>query len=109
MSSYTLDIHLNTFPVYHASELKPHYTNDSNLFPSRVLAHPGPIVTKHSLEEFTVNEILDSRSQGCRWQFLVCWSGYAAEHDLWIATSKLNECEALDKWYQAGRDGPDMQ
>jgi hypothetical protein len=60
-SSYTLDINLNAFPMYHALELKSHYANDSNLFPLRVLAHPGPIVTEHGLEEFAVDEILDSR------------------------------------------------
>jgi hypothetical protein len=33
-STYTLDIKSNVFPVYHASELKPHLANDSSLFPN---------------------------------------------------------------------------
>jgi hypothetical protein len=49
-STYTLDICSNAFPVYHASELKPHHTNDPILFPSCTLTHPGPIVTKDGLE-----------------------------------------------------------
>jgi hypothetical protein len=36
-STYTLDIHTNAFPVYHASEFKPHHTNDPILFPSHNL------------------------------------------------------------------------
>jgi Chromo (CHRromatin Organisation MOdifier) domain len=106
-STYTLDIRTNAFPVYHTSELKPHHANDPILFPSRTLTHPGPIVTEQGLEEFTIDKILDSRCRGHGWQFLVWWAGYAAEHDLWITTSELTKCEALDNWYQEGGDGPD--
>jgi hypothetical protein len=108
-STYTLDIWSNAFPVYHTSELKPHHANDPNLFPLHTLTHPGPIVTEDGLEEFTVDQILNSRRRGRGWQFLVRWAGYAAEHDLWIAASELNECEALDRWYQTGGDGPDSR
>jgi Integrase zinc binding domain len=33
-SLYTLDIHSNTYPVYHVSHLKPHHANNNELFPS---------------------------------------------------------------------------
>jgi hypothetical protein len=59
-STYTLDICSNAFPVYHTSKLKPHRANNSVLFPSHALTHPDPIVNKDGLEEFTVEQILDS-------------------------------------------------
>jgi hypothetical protein len=72
-STYTLDIKSNAYPVYHVSLLKPHHANDNELFPSRRLAQPGPIVTNEGLKEFLVEEIIDSRRRGRRWQFLVRW------------------------------------
>jgi len=105
--AYTLDICSNTFPVYHTSKIKPHHANDPILFPLHTLTHPGPIVTKDGLEEFTIDQILNSHRRGHGWQFLVHWARYTAEHDLWIAASELNKCEALDKWYQMGGDSHD--
>ena len=51
----------NTFPTYHASKLKPFILNDSLLFPSRELSNPQPIVTEDSLEEFLLQDIIDTR------------------------------------------------
>jgi hypothetical protein len=50
-SSYTLDIPTNTYPLFHASKLKPHTPNDPVLFPVRQLSQPGPILTPDGLEE----------------------------------------------------------
>jgi hypothetical protein len=108
-STYTLDIRTNTYPVYHTAQLKKHHANDNNLFPSRQLAHPGPIVTSEGFEEYSVEEIIDSRRRGRGYQFLVRWLGYGPEHDEWIASAELNDCEALDRWYQLGGDGPDAR
>jgi hypothetical protein len=66
-------------------------------------------VTNKGLEEFLVEEIIDSRRRSCGWQFLVCWLEYGPEHDLWITLSELINCEVLDQWYQLGGDGPDMR
>ena len=62
-SNYTLELPNlpNTFPTYHASELKPFIPNNSLLFPSRELLNPQPIVTEDSLEEFLVQVIIDTR------------------------------------------------
>jgi len=106
-STYTLDIRTNAYPVYHASELKPHHSNDPLLFPNCQLPQPGPIVTKDGLEEFSVDEIIDSRRRGRGWQFLVRWLGYGPQHDLWLPANELSDCEALDNWYKIGGDGPD--
>jgi hypothetical protein len=63
-STYTLDIPTNQFPNYHTSELKPHHANDGSLFPSRELTQPGPILTTNGLEEYLVDNIIDSRRRG---------------------------------------------
>src|ERR1700683_497820 len=110
-SSYTLELpnSPNIFPTFHASELKRFFPNDSTLFPSRELPQPGPILTSNGLEEFHVQEIIDSRRRGRGYQFLVRWTGYGPDHDRWLSTAALNDCEALDKWLLSGGDGPDMR
>ena len=61
------------------------------------------------LEEHTIQEIIDSRHRGRGWQFLVHGSGYGPHHDKWLPAAELNDCEALDLWYQTGGDGPDSR
>jgi hypothetical protein len=106
-SSYTLDIMTDTYLVYHTQHLKPHHANDDKLFPSQRLEQPGPILTPERLEEYSIQEIIDSHQHGQGWQFLVCWLRYGPQHNLWVAASELNECEALNIWYTLGGDGPD--
>jgi hypothetical protein len=104
-SNYTLELpnSPNTYPTYHTSELKAFLPNNSTLFPSRETAQPQPIVTVDGLEEYHVQEIIDSRRRGKGWQYLVRWTGYGPEHDCWIAGSTLEDCTALDTWL-AGTD-----
>ena len=99
-SNYTLELpnSPNTFPTYHASELKPHIANDPLLFPSRELPEPKPILTAEGYEEYLVNSIIDSRHCGRGYQYLVRWVGYGPEHDHWLAGSALVDCAALDHW-----------
>jgi len=70
-STYTLNIQTNADPVYHTSKLKPHHANNDSLFPSRRLAQPGPILTPDGLEEYSIEEIINSRRRGRGWQFLM--------------------------------------
>jgi hypothetical protein len=51
----------NTYPTYHISKLKPFILKDSALLPSCELAQPCPVVTADELEEFFVQEIINSR------------------------------------------------
>ena len=104
-SNYTLELpnSPNTFPTYHTSELKSFLPNDSDLFPSREVPQPQPVVTSGGLEEYHVEKIIDSRRRGKGWQYLVRWTGYGPEHDRWLAGSALDECAALDAWL-AGTD-----
>jgi len=82
-SSYTLELlnSLNIFPTFHASELKHFFENDATLFPSQESLKPGPILTSDGLEEFQVQEIIDSHWQGRGYQFLVQWTGYGPNHN----------------------------
>jgi hypothetical protein len=109
VSTYTLDIATNAYPIYHASKLKKYLTNDDVLFPSRALSQPKPVVTSDSLEEYMVERISDSCRRGRSWKFLVHWQGYGQEHNLWIPAFELDECGVLDCWYLDGGDGPDAR
>jgi hypothetical protein len=109
VSTYTLDIATNAYPVYHASKLKKYLANNDILFPSHALSQPKPVMTSDGLEEYMVKRISDLCHRGCSWQFLVHWQGYGQEHDLWIPTSELDKCEALDRWYLDGGDGLDAR
>ena len=87
-SNYTLELpnNPNTYPTYHTSELKNFVPNDPILFPG--------------LEEFLVEEILDSHCRGRGWQYLVRWVDYDTKHDRWLSGSALKDCEALDRWLE---------
>jgi hypothetical protein len=97
-SNYTLELpnNANTYPTYHSSKLKSFLPNDPILFPGCELSQPQPILTPDGLEEFLVQEILDSCQRGRGWQYLVRWTGYGPEHDRWLSGSVLDDCEALD-------------
>jgi hypothetical protein len=101
-SNYTLELpnSPNTYPTYHASELKPFLPNDTSLFPSRGLAQPHPILTTDGLEEYFVQEIIDSCRHGKGNQYLVRWTGYSPKHDRCLTGSSLEDCAALDKWLE---------
>jgi hypothetical protein len=106
-STYTLDMpNSDVFPTFHASELKRYQPNDATLYPSREYARPGPVLAPDGLEEYFVDEIIDSRRRGRGNQYLVRWSGYGPEHDLWLPDSELENCAALDRWLTGRGQGP---
>ena len=67
------DIHI----VFHVSQLKKHLPGglSTNL--------PEPIQVEGE-EHFEVEALLQHRSRGKSWQYLVRWLGYGPEHDEWI-------------------------
>jgi len=99
----------NTYPTYHASELKAFLLNNATLFPSHEYTQPLPIVTDDSLKEFLVEEIIDARCRGKGWQYLVQWVGYSPEHNRWLSGSALHDCEVLDVWLGEGKVGAATQ
>lgn len=99
-SNYLLDLpnSPNIHPNFHASQLEPFVENDSTKFPHRELSRPGPIITPDGETEYFIERILDERPRGKGRQFLVRWTGYGPEHDLWLAGRELEDTIALDTW-----------
>lgn len=95
--------------TFHASELKRFVANDPSLFPGREHMRPPPVVTEAGIEEFHIERIIDARRRGRGWQFLVRWTGYGAEEDRWLPFQELRDCEALDRWFGEGGDGPESR
>lgn len=97
-SNYTLDLpeHTNVYPTFHASELKRHVPNDAELYPSRELQRPGPIVTQAGTEEWEIERILDRRTRGRGHQYLVRWRGYGPEADVWVPRKELEDTDVLN-------------
>ena len=106
--TYMLDMdgHNGIFPIFHSSELKLHIANNKTLFPNRGHPRPGPVLTSNGLDKHKIESILDSRRQGRGWQFLVWWVGFGPEDDEWLSSRMLEDCEALDRWYEQDGDGP---
>jgi hypothetical protein len=105
-STVTLDLpnSPNIHPVFHTSEVLPFLESNTSLFPSRKFLEPDLIITADGDEEFYIERILDARCLGCSYQYLVHWRGYRNEHDKWLPSSELQDCQALDDWL-ASRSG----
>lgn len=99
-SNYTLDLpeHTNIHPTFHASELKRHIANDGKLYPSRESQRPGPFITPTGAEEWEIDRILDRRTRGRGFQYLVRWRGCGPEADVWLAGQELEDCDALQSY-----------
>lgn len=99
-SSYTLELpnEPNRFPTFHASLLRRPTPNDNDLFPSRQLDRPGPVITDAGEQEWLIDRILDERIRGKGHQYLVRWHGWGAEEDRWLPGRELTDTEALDVW-----------
>lgn len=89
------------FPTFHASLLARYHENNTKLFPGRVRAHPGTIVTEEGKVEWWVDKIIDECKRGRGYQYLVRWVGEGPENDLWLPQKEIDDCEALDVWLKA--------
>lgn len=96
-SSYTLLLPptSKSHPIFHVAQLQTHIPNNDELFPGCMHAPPQPLVTVSGTPEYFIEKILDHRPHGRGYQFLVQWTGYSTEHDLWLPQSELLETEAL--------------
>ena len=95
-SVYTLELppHLDIFPTFHASLLKPFIPNDDQAFPSRSHEEPPPVITSDG-PEYLVERILDRRRIGRGFQYLVRWFGYGAQHDSWLPGREVKDLAQL--------------
>jgi hypothetical protein len=88
----------NTYATFHTSQILPFHDNDKELFPSRELAQPPPVVADDGEQEWFVDCIIDSKRRGVGWQYLVHYTGYGPEHDRWMSGTELKNNAALDVW-----------
>lgn len=98
-SVYTLDMpNSEVVPTFHSSLLRPWVPNDNELFPSRAHSLPDPIVTADGEKEWQVQRILERRRHGRGFQYLVEWTGYGEEHNLWLPGSEVKDLAVLDEF-----------
>ena len=100
-STYILDIphqSAQACNAFHVSQLHAFVANDRELFPSRELPRPGPVVTPDGQLENFIECIIDKKKVGRSRKYLVRWMGYGPEDDEWLSRKDLEDCEALDIW-----------
>jgi hypothetical protein len=92
-----LPAQMRIHPVFHVSLLEPHQENP---FPGRTQPPPPPIELEHDVE-WEVEEILDSRIQRGKLQYLVHWLGYGPHERTWEPPDHLsNATEAVAEFHQ---------
>lgn len=96
-SSYKLVLALTSkaHPTFHVANLQPYIPNDNTLFPERASHAPQPLITADGNTEYFIDHILKQCAWGRGHQFLVRWTRYGPEHDMWLPCSELLQTEAL--------------
>jgi hypothetical protein len=77
--------------VFHVSLLFP--ANQTLNRPNQ--DKPPPVILDREHEYFEVEDILDSRKRGNKWQFLVSWKGYPADQNSWEPEENIMNCQHL--------------
>ena len=92
-----LPAQMRIHPVFHVSLLEPHHENP---FPGRTQPPPPPIELEDDVE-WEVEEILDSRIQRGKLQYLVHWLGYGPHERTWEPPDHLsNATGAVAEFHQ---------
>ena len=78
-------------PVFHVSLLESY--KDSTI-PGRLQAPPPPIEVD-GIEEFEVSEILDSRINRGKLEYLVYWQGYEVHERTWEPAANLENASEM--------------
>src|SRR5882724_5411169 len=68
-----------THPVFSVTLLRPY---NADTITEHVQCHPPPIVCD-GIEEYQIEQILDSQVFRGRLEYLVCWKGYGIKEDDW--------------------------
>ncbi len=72
-------------PVFHVSALEKY---QANKLPNRLVPPPDPIFIDE-VQEYIVEEILDSRLRYGRLEYLVSWEGYGQSDNTWEPAEHL--------------------
>ena len=98
-------------PVFHVSQLEPHFPN---LFPGREEPPPAPVELIDGEEHFEVKQIVDSkldRRFRLPLRYLVEWFGYknTDEQYSWVGANDINAPEHLENFHRRfpNKPGPD--
>src|SRR5882762_6761474 len=78
----TMKIHL----VFSVVKLIPFHNND---ILERIVKEPPPPIVKAGVEEFEIEETLDSRMRRGKLQYLIHWKGYNSEDNSWEPMSMM--------------------
>jgi hypothetical protein len=84
--------------VFHVHLLKPHY-------PSSRHQKPLPPVEVEGEEEYEMEEVLNSRIQRGKLEFLVTWKGYPGELT-WVRELDMHADDAIKQFYKANPGAP---
>jgi hypothetical protein len=84
--------------VFHVHLLKPHH-------PSSRHQKPLPPVEVEGEEEYKMEEVLNSRIQRGKLEFLVTWKGYPGELT-WVRESDMHADDAIKQFYKANPGAP---
>jgi len=79
--------------VFHASLLQP--MKESNL-PGRIIEPPPPLEIEND-QYYEVEDILDCRQRGNKFEYLVSWIGYGPSENTWLPAEELSYCQDLVK------------
>ncbi|KAF8175328.1 poly protein, partial [Pholiota molesta] len=71
----------------------------------RAQPHPPPVLVD-DVEEYEVEEILDSRMFRRRLQFKVRYKGFTIDHDEWVPASEIHADEMIAEFYARNPAAP---
>jgi hypothetical protein len=92
---------MKVHPIFHVFLLKPY--KESNI-PGRTQP-PPPCIEIHSLEEYEVEEVLDSQQRHGRLEYLIHWHSYDINECTWKPSTNL--VNAPQKIHEFHRRYPD--
>ncbi len=95
------------YPVFHVSLLEPY--NDPAWLPGRDLVQAPPMrLAEPDIPPDEINDILDSRKIGRRFDYFVTWKNKPATEASWIPLAEIPHSlnEALDRFHRRNRKAP---
>ncbi|GAA5973565.1 hypothetical protein JCM11641_007124 [Rhodosporidiobolus odoratus] len=94
-STYTVSFppHLRLHPTIHASELRPHFPNDTDRFPSRAFSLPPPVIpaTDGAEAEWEIEKVVAVKTVRGKRLFKVRYLGYSEAEDEFRPEEELRE------------------